>query len=76
MMDKKDISHVLISPPETLGVSLVKDVASILNKDPYEVRILLAGDIPKIIAHYPNTQEAESIVNRLKNVGVMALVCS
>jgi peptidyl-tRNA hydrolase len=71
-----DIVHVLIAPPDTLEINLVKEAASILNRDPYETRLLLSGKIPKIVAHYQTVQEAELIAKRLKTLGLVAVVCS
>ncbi len=71
-----DIVHVLITPPDKLEIRLIMEAASILNKDPYETRLLLTGKIPKLIAHYQSTQEAELITNHLKALGLVAVVCS
>jgi hypothetical protein len=71
-----DIVHVAIAPPEILEASLIKEVAAILNKDLYGTRLLLAGEIPRIGAHYQTTQAAESVANRLKALGIVAIVCN
>ncbi len=71
-----DIVHVLIAPPDKLQISLIMEAASILNKDPYEIRLLLTGNIPKLIAHYRSTQEAELVTKRLKALGLVVVVCS
>ena len=71
-----NIMHILVAPPDTLEINLVKEAAGILNKDPYETRLLLSGKIPKLVAHYPSTQEAELIAKRLKALGLVAVVCN
>ena len=75
-MVANDIVHILVAPPDTLETNLVKEAAGILKKDPYETRLLLSGKIPKLIAHYPSTQEAELIAKRLKALGLVAVVCN
>jgi len=70
------VVRVVIAPPEILEVNLVKEVASILNKDLYGTRLLLAGKIPRVVNNYQTTQEAESIANRLKALGIVAIVCN
>ncbi len=75
-MVANNIVHVLVAPPDTLDTNLVKEAAGILNKDPYETRLLLSGKIPKLIAYYPSIQEAESIAKRLKDLGLVAVICS
>ena len=71
-----NIARILVAPPDKLETNLVKEAALILNKDPYETRLLLSGKIPKLITYYPNLHEAESIANRLKALGLVAVVCS
>jgi len=71
-----DIVHVAIAPPDMAEESLVKGVAAIINKDLYGTRLLLAGKIPRIVAHYETIQEAESIVQSLRALGLVAIVCN
>jgi hypothetical protein len=71
-----NIVHVLVAPTDTIETNLVKETAVIINKDPYETRLLLSGKIPKLIAHYQSTQEAEMVTRRLKALGFIAIVCS
>ena len=75
-MATNNIARILVAPPDNLETNLVKEAATILNKDPYEARLLLSGKIPKLIAYYPNSHEAELIANRLKALGLIAVVCS
>ncbi len=75
-MVASDIVHVLVAPPDNIETNLVKQVAVIINKDPYETRLLLSGKIPKLIAHYQSTQEADLVAKRLKTLGLVAVVCS
>jgi hypothetical protein len=67
--------HVAIAPPDTLGANLTKKVAAIVDQDLYETRLLLAGKIPKIIAHYGTMQMAESTAQSLRALGLVTIVC-
>ena len=69
-------AHVAIVPPEVLEPGLVKQAAGILDKDPYETRLLLAGKIPRIIAHYQTGELAEPVVRRLRSLGLVVILCT
>ena len=75
-MTVHNIIHILVAPPETIETSIVKEAAGILQKDPYETRLLLSGAIPKLFGHYQSTQEAESTAARLKALGLTVVVIS
>ena len=68
--------HVAIAPPDGLEASLIKEVAAIVNKDLYGTRLLLVGKVPRIVAHYQTVQTAESAAQRLRALGVVAIVCN
>ncbi len=70
-----EIVHVAIAPPDTLHANVVRSVAAVINKSPYDTRLLLAGEIPRIIAHYDSIQIAESIVQNLRDLGLAAIAC-
>jgi hypothetical protein len=67
--------HVAVAPPRTLDADLVKRVASIVSKEIYDTRLLLAGEIPRIINRYPSMETAESIAHSLRALGLVAFVC-
>jgi CRP-like cAMP-binding protein len=71
-----DIVHVAVAPPNILEANLVKEVAAILNKDLYGTRLLLAGRVPRIVAHYQTIQAAESTAQSLRALGLVTVVCS
>ena len=75
-MAANNVVRILVAPPDNLETNLIKETAGILNRDPYETRLLLSGKIPKLIAYYPSAQEAELITNRLKALGLVAVTCS
>jgi hypothetical protein len=70
-----EVIHVAVAPPATLNANLVKSVAAVINKSPYDTRLLLAGEIPKIIAHYNSIQIAESRIQNLRDLGIVAIAC-
>jgi hypothetical protein len=74
-MADSEVIHVAIAPPPNLDTYLVRSVAAVINKSSYDTRLLLAGDIPKILAHYDNAQTAESIARNLRDLGLAAIAC-
>lgn len=67
--------HIAIVSSDTPEENLVKKVADIINKDLYGTRLLLAGRIPRIVAHYQNMQAAESVAQNLRALGLVTIVC-
>ena len=74
-MAEYEVVHVAIAPPATLEEELIKKVAAIVAKNPYETRLRLAGKIPKIIANYATMQMAESTARSLRELGLVVIVC-
>lgn len=74
-MDQRDMAYVAVAPPETLGEDLLKRVASLVGKELFETRLLLAGETPGIIASCPDTDTADSMARSLRNAGLVAFVC-
>jgi len=74
-MGQQDIVHVAVAPPKTLDADLVKRVASLVGKEIFDTRLLLTGEIPRIIAHFPNTGAAHSIAQGMRDAGLVAFVC-
>src|SRR3990172_4874499 len=70
-----EITHLAIAPPANIDANLVRNVATVFNKSPYDTRLLLAGEIPKIVAHYNSVQIAESMVQNLRDLGLAAIAC-
>jgi hypothetical protein len=67
--------YVAVAPPKTLGGDLVKRAACLVGKETVDTRLLLAGEIPRIIATYPNADTADSIAQGLRDAGLLAFVC-
>lgn len=70
-----EIVHVAIAPLDTLDENLIRKVADIVNKDPYDTRLLLAGENPRIVAHCQGMQVAQSMAHNLTDLGLVAIVC-
>ena len=73
-MAAQDIVHLAIVPPPALEANLIESVAVIVNKSPYDTRLLLTGTIPRIIARYPGMQAAQSAARSLKDLGLVPIV--
>ncbi len=74
-MAEHEIVHIAIAPPDTLGAGLIEKVAAIVNKDLYDTRLLLRGNIPRIITQCQSIPTAESIVQSLRDLGLVAIIC-
>jgi hypothetical protein len=74
MMTDQKIVHVAINPPESIESNLVKGVAAILNREIYEVRLLLSGRIPKLVAHFDNPETASTTAASLASLGQFAFM--
>ena len=75
LRDQHEVVYVAVVPPKTLGGDLLKTVASVVGKEIFDTRLLLAGEIPRIIASCPNTGTADSIVQGLRDAGLVAFAC-
>jgi hypothetical protein len=69
------MAHVAVAPPKPLGADLLKKVASLIGKEIVDARLLLAGEIPRIIASLPDTGAADSMAQSLREVGLVSFVC-
>jgi hypothetical protein len=74
-MPDYEVIHIAVDPPANLDANLLRSVATIINKSPAQTRRLLAGAVPKVIAHYDTIQVAESIIRSLRNLGLVAIAC-
>lgn len=67
--------YIAVAPPETLSADLLKRAAFLVGKEIVDTRLLLAGEIPRIIASYPNAEMADSMAQKLGDAGLVAFVC-
>ena len=70
-----EVVHVAVAAPNIPEPEIIKKAANIVNKDPYQTRLLLSGGLPRLIAHYHSLQEAESTARNLGALGLAAFVC-
>ena len=70
-----ELMHIAVAPPAKPDENLIRSVATVINKSPYDTRFLLAGKVPKVIAHYDSTQTAESVTQNLRDLGLAAIAC-
>jgi hypothetical protein len=69
------VVYVAIAPPKTPGEGLLKTVASLVGKEIVDTRLLLAGEIPRIIASCPGSDAAALMAQGLRDAGLVAFVC-
>ena len=74
-MTTDDTIHVAVAPLDITEPELIKKVAAIVNRDTYETRLLLAGQIPRIIAQCQGMQVAKAMAQRLTDLGLLVIVC-
>jgi hypothetical protein len=65
--------HIAVMPPAVLNEDMVKSAAEVLRKNVYDTRVLLSGEIPRIIAHYENIPATGQVVHSLKELGIDAI---
>lgn len=74
-MTGSETIDVAVAPSSNVDADLVSRVASIIGKTPYETRLLLAGEVPRVIAHFDSTEVAEPLVRALRDLGLAAMAC-
>jgi hypothetical protein len=74
-MTNYEVIHIAVAPPANLDANLVTSVAAIINKGLSQTRLLLASEVPKVIAHCDSIQAAESIIRNLRDLGLVAIAC-
>jgi hypothetical protein len=70
-----EVVHIAVVSPAHPDETLVSSVAAVINKSASYTRLLLAGELPRIIAHAENPPAAEAIVRNLRALGLTALAC-
>jgi hypothetical protein len=67
---------IAVAPPAHPDEKLVSDVATVIGKSLSHTRLLLAGELPRIIAHADSPPAAATIVLNLRQLGLAALALS
>lgn len=73
-MAEGEIVYVAVVPPASLDANIVKGVAEIIGKDPYQTRLLLVGMLPRIVARCTGMQTAESMAKQLRALKLVVIV--
>jgi hypothetical protein len=76
LMADFDVVPIAVATMANPDEKLVSSVAAIINKSLSYTRLLLAGEVPRIIAHADSTPRAEAIVKSLRELGLAALALS
>ncbi len=66
---------VAILPTKGTETNLVQRVSSIIGKDLFGTRLLLAGRVPKIVARHNTLEAAELAAQKLREIGLTTIVC-
>lgn len=75
LRDQRDTVYVAAAPPKTLSGDLLKKAASLIGKEIADTRLLLAGELPRVLASMPDSATAESTARGLREAGFAAFVC-
>jgi hypothetical protein len=70
-----EVVHVAVATPAIPEPDVITKVAALINKDLYRTRLLLSSGLPRLVAHYPSIQEAESTARNLTELGLLAFAC-
>lgn len=76
MVTEGDVVYVAVAPKEPLDPGVVEKVSATIDKDIFRTRVLLKGPIPRIVGRYSTSQEADSIAEKLRSLGLVAVVCA
>jgi hypothetical protein len=76
LMADFDVVPIAVAPPAHPDEKLVSDVAAVIGKSLSHTRLLLAGELPRIIAHADSLPAAEAKVRKLHELGLTALALS
>lgn len=68
-----EVVHIAAAPPAHPDEKLVSSVAAVINKSPTYTRLLLASELPRIIAHADSPPAAEATIKTLRQLGLVAL---
>jgi len=72
---QNEIFHLAVGPSSGVDADLLAQAAGIVNKNLYDVRLLLSGNMPRLVAHFGDLHEAEAAARSLTALGLTALVC-
>ncbi len=67
--------HVVATPSSSPDEELLKRAAHLLGKEIVDVRLLLAGEVPRIVAGCPDADKADLLARDLREAGITAFLC-
>ena len=73
-MAENEVIYIAINPPFDPDDLLVKNIAGIIGKSAYDTRLAIAGEIPRIIARFDDTQLAGEAAGRLRELGLETMI--
>jgi len=73
-MINNEIYHVAVMPPAGASAGLLSQVAAIVAQPDYQIRLQLAGRLPKIIGHFKDESVANTAAHTLKELKLAAFV--
>jgi hypothetical protein len=73
-MNNNDVCHVAAMPPQDVTPALISKAADILSQPLYQIRMLLAGRLPKILGRFRDEPTAAAAIGRLRKLGMTAFV--
>lgn len=75
-MEKADTVYLALVPLAAPETSVITRVADIIGRDPPGTRLSLAGKVPKVVSNYDSKQVAESVAQRLTELGLRPILCT
>jgi hypothetical protein len=73
-MTDSDMAYVAVAPRDPLEADIVEKVSSVIGMDLSGTHALMNSAIPRIFGKYATLKAAETIAERLKSLGLLALV--
>jgi len=71
-MTDNEIYHIAVMPSTETSAGLLSQVAAIVAQPDYQIRLQLAGKVPKIVGHFREKSAAERAVLSLDELGLVA----
>ncbi len=70
-----DLVDIIVAPGVAVTDEFTQQTAAVLGLDLYHTRRLLTAKVPRIVARRPGPSEAETLVRRLGDLGLVAFAC-
>jgi hypothetical protein len=73
-MTEDEIYHIAVMPPTETTPDVINRVAEVVSQPDYQLRMMLAGRLPKIIGHYRDASMANVAVHSLEELKLVVFV--